>query len=213
MTRPHQLVLHSAAVGEHVSDPRFAAFYGLLVVEWRISERLDARAPGHGRHVAEPARAADAAALQGRPPAHVRPRRRAAALARRRDAAGRPRGGGRPRPARDPARRPPRHLRGADRRRPRGGGARLSRSTSSSSSGSSTTSSTTTRPRCSCASGTACSRATAWPAAPVAHAAEALEARSSAPLRVDVAMRRQLATSARRIAPATYSAAGLPAPT
>ena len=23
-------------------DPRFAAFYGLLVVEWRISERLDA---------------------------------------------------------------------------------------------------------------------------------------------------------------------------
>jgi DNA-binding MarR family transcriptional regulator len=30
------------AVGEHVSDPRFAAFYGLLVVEWRISERLDA---------------------------------------------------------------------------------------------------------------------------------------------------------------------------
>jgi DNA-binding MarR family transcriptional regulator len=32
----------AAAVGEHVSDPRFAAFYGLLVVEWRISERLDA---------------------------------------------------------------------------------------------------------------------------------------------------------------------------
>jgi DNA-binding MarR family transcriptional regulator len=29
-------------VGEHISDPRFAAFYGLLVVEWRISERLDA---------------------------------------------------------------------------------------------------------------------------------------------------------------------------
>jgi DNA-binding MarR family transcriptional regulator len=29
-------------VGEQVSDPRFAAFYGLLVVEWRISERLDA---------------------------------------------------------------------------------------------------------------------------------------------------------------------------
>jgi DNA-binding MarR family transcriptional regulator len=29
-------------VGEHVDDPRFAAFYGLLVVEWRISERLDA---------------------------------------------------------------------------------------------------------------------------------------------------------------------------
>lgn len=27
---------------EHISDPRFAAFYGLLVVEWRISERLDA---------------------------------------------------------------------------------------------------------------------------------------------------------------------------
>jgi DNA-binding MarR family transcriptional regulator len=26
----------------HISDPRFAAFYGLLVVEWRISERLDA---------------------------------------------------------------------------------------------------------------------------------------------------------------------------
>src|SRR5688572_29540244 len=30
------------AVGENVSDPRFAAFYGLLVVEWRISERVDA---------------------------------------------------------------------------------------------------------------------------------------------------------------------------
>jgi DNA-binding MarR family transcriptional regulator len=29
-------------VGEHISDPRFAAFYGLLVVEWRVSERLDA---------------------------------------------------------------------------------------------------------------------------------------------------------------------------
>ena len=27
---------------EHIADPRFAAFYGLLVVEWRISERLDA---------------------------------------------------------------------------------------------------------------------------------------------------------------------------
>jgi DNA-binding MarR family transcriptional regulator len=29
-------------MGEHIDDPRFAAFYGLLVVEWRISERLDA---------------------------------------------------------------------------------------------------------------------------------------------------------------------------
>jgi DNA-binding MarR family transcriptional regulator len=29
-------------VAEHISDPRFAAFYGLLVVEWRMSERLDA---------------------------------------------------------------------------------------------------------------------------------------------------------------------------
>ena len=29
-------------MGEHISDPRFAAFYGLLVVEWRISELLDA---------------------------------------------------------------------------------------------------------------------------------------------------------------------------
>ena len=29
-------------MGEHISDPRFAAFYGLLVVEWRVSERLDA---------------------------------------------------------------------------------------------------------------------------------------------------------------------------
>ena len=29
-------------MGEHVEDPSFAAFYGLLVVEWRISERLDA---------------------------------------------------------------------------------------------------------------------------------------------------------------------------
>src|SRR5215207_1082298 len=30
-------------MGEHIDDPRFAAFYGLLVVEWRISERLDAQ--------------------------------------------------------------------------------------------------------------------------------------------------------------------------
>ena len=30
------------AVGEHVQDPRFAAFYGLLVVQARLSERLDA---------------------------------------------------------------------------------------------------------------------------------------------------------------------------
>src|SRR5215208_3327507 len=29
-------------MGEHVDDPRFAAFYGLLVVEWRMRERLDA---------------------------------------------------------------------------------------------------------------------------------------------------------------------------
>ena len=29
-------------MGEQLSDTRFAAFYGLLVTEWRISERLDA---------------------------------------------------------------------------------------------------------------------------------------------------------------------------
>jgi DNA-binding MarR family transcriptional regulator len=29
-------------VGEHAEDPRFAAFYGLLVVEWRVRERLEA---------------------------------------------------------------------------------------------------------------------------------------------------------------------------
>jgi MarR family transcriptional regulator, 2-MHQ and catechol-resistance regulon repressor len=29
------------AVGEQAEDPRFAAFYGLLVVEWRLGERLD----------------------------------------------------------------------------------------------------------------------------------------------------------------------------
>jgi DNA-binding MarR family transcriptional regulator len=29
-------------MGEQISDTRFAAFYGLLVTEWRISERLDA---------------------------------------------------------------------------------------------------------------------------------------------------------------------------
>jgi DNA-binding MarR family transcriptional regulator len=29
-------------VGEQAADPRFAAFYGLLVVEWRLGERLDA---------------------------------------------------------------------------------------------------------------------------------------------------------------------------
>jgi DNA-binding MarR family transcriptional regulator len=33
-------------VGEHIEDPRFAAFYGLLVVEWRVSERLDAELQG-----------------------------------------------------------------------------------------------------------------------------------------------------------------------
>jgi DNA-binding MarR family transcriptional regulator len=31
-----------SAVGEHAEDPRFAAFYGLLVVEWRVRERLEA---------------------------------------------------------------------------------------------------------------------------------------------------------------------------
>ena len=30
------------ALGEHIDDPRFATFYGLLVVESRITERLDA---------------------------------------------------------------------------------------------------------------------------------------------------------------------------
>jgi DNA-binding MarR family transcriptional regulator len=29
-------------MGEHITDTRFAAFYGLLVTEWRISERLEA---------------------------------------------------------------------------------------------------------------------------------------------------------------------------
>ena len=29
-------------MGEHITDTRFAAFYGLLVVEWRVSEKLDA---------------------------------------------------------------------------------------------------------------------------------------------------------------------------
>ena len=29
-------------MGEHAEDARFAAFYGLLVVEWRVGERLDA---------------------------------------------------------------------------------------------------------------------------------------------------------------------------
>ncbi len=29
-------------MGADATDPRFAAFYGLLVVEWRVSERLDA---------------------------------------------------------------------------------------------------------------------------------------------------------------------------
>ena len=29
-------------MGEDVAEPRFAAFYGLLVVEWRLGERLDA---------------------------------------------------------------------------------------------------------------------------------------------------------------------------
>jgi DNA-binding MarR family transcriptional regulator len=31
-----------SAVGESAEDPRFAAFYGLLVVEWRVRERLEA---------------------------------------------------------------------------------------------------------------------------------------------------------------------------
>ena len=29
-------------MGADAKDPRFAAFYGLMVVEWRLSERLDA---------------------------------------------------------------------------------------------------------------------------------------------------------------------------
>ena len=29
-------------MGEDATDPRFAAFYGMLVVEWRLGERLDA---------------------------------------------------------------------------------------------------------------------------------------------------------------------------
>jgi DNA-binding MarR family transcriptional regulator len=29
-------------MGEDAAEPRFAAFYGLLVVEWRLGERLDA---------------------------------------------------------------------------------------------------------------------------------------------------------------------------
>jgi DNA-binding MarR family transcriptional regulator len=28
-------------MGEHAEDPRFAAFYGLLVTEWRLGEKLD----------------------------------------------------------------------------------------------------------------------------------------------------------------------------
>ena len=28
-------------MGEHAEDPRFAAFYGLLVTEWRLGEQLD----------------------------------------------------------------------------------------------------------------------------------------------------------------------------
>lgn len=28
-------------MGEHAEDPRFAAFYGLLVTEWHVRERLD----------------------------------------------------------------------------------------------------------------------------------------------------------------------------
>ena len=41
LASPHTPTL-GHVVGEHISDPRFAAFYGMLVVEWRISERLDA---------------------------------------------------------------------------------------------------------------------------------------------------------------------------
>ena len=31
----------ASALGEHLADPRFAAFYGLLVTEARLTERLD----------------------------------------------------------------------------------------------------------------------------------------------------------------------------
>src|SRR5918998_1072091 len=35
-------------MGEHAADPRFAAFYGMLVVEWRLSEPLDAELEAGG---------------------------------------------------------------------------------------------------------------------------------------------------------------------
>src|SRR4029450_7222388 len=100
-------------MGEHAKDARFAALYGLMVVEARITERLDAelearagiprarlelllhlplqyarraRRPARGprRHPTLAPRAAPAPALEGRPAPHVRPRRRAPAFPRRR---------------------------------------------------------------------------------------------------------------------------------
>ena len=179
-------------MGEHISDPRFVAFYGLLVVEWRISERLDAELQ------------ASAGMSLGRlellMQLHFKDgRRRMSDLA---DALLLSRGGATRLVARAEddglVRReiPPDDRRATYAVLTDVGQAAADRAYPAyidSSSACSTTSSTMTRPRCSCASGPACSRATAWPAAPSATPPRRWPSASGA-LRVCVAMRRQLAT-------------------
>ena len=80
-------------------------FYGLLVVEWRISERLDAELQETAALSLNRLELLMQLPLQGRPPPACPTSADALLLlARRRDTARRPRGGGRPRPPRDPRR-------------------------------------------------------------------------------------------------------------
>ena len=82
-------------MGEHASDPRFAAFYGLLVVEWRLGERLDAELEAAAGLSLNQLELLLHLHWSDGPAADVRARGGAAALARRGDAArGARRGGG-----------------------------------------------------------------------------------------------------------------------
>ena len=150
-------------MGEHAEDPRFAAFYGLLVVEWRLGERLDAEL--------EATAGVSLSRLELLLHLHWEDgRRRMSDLA---DALLLSRGGATRLVAKAEqdglvAREIPPDDRRATYAVLTDAGARppsaASRSTSTPSSACSRTTSPTRRPRCSCASGTASSRATAWPA-------------------------------------------------
>ena len=174
-------------MGEQISDTRFAAFYGLLVVEWRISERLDAELAG--------AAGVSLNRLELLLHLHFKDgRRRMSDLA---DALLLSRGGATRLVARaeedglvrreippDDRRATYAVLTDAGREAAERG---LPVYTRDRQTGSSTTSSTTRRRRSSSASGTACSTGNDMACAPVTHAAEALE-RSR--FRVSVAIRR-----------------------